>query len=787
MNERIKKLREQSLHAENRVCPERARLLTEFYKSPEAQGISIPRQRALAFKYLMEHKSICINPGELIVGERGSAPKAVPTYPEICLHSRQDLDTLDTRKKIPFSVNNETRELYKEEIIPFWKGKSIRDRIFNELPEDWKNAFATGVFTEFQEQRPPGHTVLGDKIYKKGFFDLKKEIETHLQSLDFFHDQEALDKKEELEAMVLAADALIMFARRHGEKLKELAASETDQNRKKELETMTEICFHVPAYPPRNFHEALQYYWFVHVGVVTELNPWDAFNPGRLDQHLYPFYKKELAEGTLTEERARELVQAFWVKFNNHPAPPKVGITAKESNTYTDFCLINVGGVKEDGADAVNELSYLILDVIEEMRLVQPSSMVQVSKKNPDRFLKRALKIVRTGFGQPSIFNTDAITQELTRQGKSIEDARKGGASGCVEAGAFGTEAYILTGYFNLAKILEISLHNGTDPRTQKKIGLETGESQHFKTFDQLMAAYQKQLNHFIDIKIKGNNIISRIYAKYMPVPFLSLLIDDCIARGKDYNNGGARYNTRYIQGVGIGSTTDSLAALKYHVFDGKNINIKDILEALKANFAGYEELRDELVHRTPKYGNDNDYADDIMREVFNMFCSAVDGRPAGLYGTHHILMLPTTSHVYFGSVIGALPDGRKAGTPLSEGISPVQGADKNGPTSVIKSAAKMDHIKTGGTLLNQKFTPQILEDDTGITKLLHLIRSYFKMDGHHMQFNVIDADTLRKAQKNPEQYRNLIVRVAGYSDYFVDLTEELQNEIIQRTEHESF
>jgi pyruvate formate-lyase/glycerol dehydratase family glycyl radical enzyme len=787
MNERIKKLRQQSLDAENRICAERARLLTEFYKSPGSQGISIPRQRALAFKFLMEHKTICINPGELIVGERGTGPKATPTYPEICLHSLQDLELLDTRGKIPFSVDNETRELYAKEIIPFWKGKSIRDRVFNELPQEWKAAYEAGVFTEFQEQRAPGHTVLGDKIYKKGFLDLKKEIENQLHSLDFFHDPEALDKKEELDAMSIVADALMIFARRHGEKLKELAVLETDGKRKKELETLAGICFHVPAHPPRDFHEALQCYWFVHLGVITELNPWDSFNPGRLDQHLYPFYQRELEAGTLTQERARELLHAFWVKFNNHPAPPKVGVTAKESNTYTDFCLINVGGVKEDGSDAVNELSYLILDVIEEMRLLQPSSMVQVSKKNPDRLLKRALRIIKTGFGQPSVFNTDAIIQELTRQGKTIEDARKGGASGCVESGAFGHEAYILTGYFNLAKILEITMHNGTDPRTQKKIGLDTGELHSFKTFEQLMAAYQKQLDHFIDIKIKGNNIISRIYAKYMPVPFLSLLIDDCIANGKDYNNGGARYNTRYIQGVGLASTTDSLAALKYHVFDRKDINIKDMTAALQADFNGFAEIREKLVHHTPKYGNDNDYADDIMKQVFDMFQRAVDGRPAGPYGTHHVLMLPTTSHVYFGSVIGALPDGRRAGMPLSEGISPVQGVDKNGPTSVIKSAAKLDHIRTGGTLLNQKFIPQILKDDEGITKLLYLIRSYFKMDGHHMQFNVIDADTLRKAQKNPEEYRNLIVRVAGYSDYFVDLTPELQNEIIQRTEHDSF
>ncbi|MCI0470726.1 MAG: glycyl radical protein [Candidatus Aminicenantes bacterium] len=787
MNDRIKKLRAQSLAAVNRISPERARLMTEFYKSEIARRESVPVMRALAFKYIMENKQIYIGEDELIVGERGPAPKATPTYPEICIHSLADLEILDSREKISFAVDEETGNLYKDEIIPFWQGKSMRDRLFAELPDDWKQAYEAGVFTEFQEQRAPGHTVLGDIIYRKGFLDLKKEIAESIAALDFYHDAEALDKREELKAMDIAADALINFARRHARALAAAAEIETNLKRKKELQKMAEICDQVPAHAPRTFHEALQYYWFVHVGVITELNPWDSFNPGRLDQHLFPYYEKERAAGTLSEEEARELLQAFWIKFNNHPAPPKIGVTARESNTYTDFALINVGGVKEDGSDAANEISYMILDVIEEMRILQPGSMVQVSKKSPDRLLKRALQIIKTGFGQPSIFNTDAIIQELTNQGKSLVDARKGGASGCVESGAFGVESYTLSGYFNLCKVLEITLYNGVDPLTGKKIGLETGQPTDFRTFDDLSAAYKRQLDYFIDIKIKGNNIISRLYARYMPVPFLSLLIDDCIKNGKDYNAGGARYNTNYLQGVGIGSLADSLTSLKYHIFDEKDITMERMMAALKANFAGHEDVRKTLIDHTPRYGNDDDYADSIARKVFDMFHGAVDGRPSSRGGVHRINLLPTTSHIYFGSKIGALPDGRKAHAPLSEGISPVQGADRCGPTSVIKSAAKIDHLKTGGTLLNQKFTPQLLNDEAGLDKLLYLIRSYFKLDGHHMQFNVIDARTLRKAQENPEEYRNLIVRVAGYSDYFVDLGRELQNEIIQRTEHRQF
>ncbi len=787
MNERIKKLREQSLNAIPHITPERAILITEFYKSDIAQKVSVPVKRAMALKYILENKKLCINEGELIVGERGPEPKAVPTYPEIIVHSLEDLEILNSREKVWYRVDDKTKEIYKNEIIPFWKGRSVRDKIFQEVDEAWKEAFSAGVFTEFMEQRSPGHTVLDDKIYKKGFEDFIRDIDESIKNLDFYSDPEALDKKEELKAMKIAAQALISYANRYAAELEKLAETEENPERKDELKEMARICRMVPAKKPDTFWEALQYYWFVHIGVITELNPWDSFNPGRLDQHLYPFYKREIESGNLTEDRAKELLESFWVKFNNQPAPPKVGVTAEESSTYTDFALINVGGVKPDGSDASNELSYLILDVIEEMRILQPSSMVQVSKKNPDRLLKRAIKIIKTGFGQPSIFNTDAIIQEHVRQGKDIVDARQGGASGCVEAGVFGKEAYILTGYFNIPKVLEITLNNGSDPRTGKKIGIETGNPEDFRSFDELFTAFRRQLKYFIDIKIKGNNIIEKIYSRELPAPYLSILIDDCIIKGKDYHSGGARYNNSYIQGVGIGTITDSLSAIKYNVFDKKIVSMKELLEAIKDNFENNEILRRRLLNKTPKFGNDDDYADDIMKQVFEAYFEFIDGRPNTKGGHYRVNLLPTTVHIYFGKVMGATPDGRKAGEPLSEGVSPVQGADRNGPTAVIKSLGKLDHLRTGGTLLNQKFTPQLLSDESGENKLLNLIRTYFRYDGHHIQFNVVTAETLREAQREPEKHRDLIVRVAGYSDYFVDLNKDLQDEIIKRTEHESF
>lgn len=787
LSERIKKLREQSLNAVNRISAERALLITEFYKSGVAAAEPVPVQRALSFKYILEHKFICINEGELIVGERGPAPKATPTYPEICIHTLQDLQILNDRKKVSFKSDEQTREAYRDVIIPFWKGRSNRDRIFAALPQEWKDAYAAGIFTEFQEQRAPGHTALGIKMFRTGMLDLKERIAESIQSLDLANDPEAVDKRDELRAMDIVCDAIIMYAARHADKLEELAAQEADPKRKEELLEMARICRKVPAHAPETVHEALQHYWFIHLGVVTELNPWDSFNPGRLDQSLYPIYKKEMEQGTTTKEQVYEVLQSFWVKFNNHPSPPKVGVTAEESNTYTDFCLINVGGVKEDGSDGVNEMSYILLDVIREMRLLQPSSMIQVSKKNPDKFIRKAVDIIKTGFGQPSVFNTDALVQEMLRAGKDVKDARNGGCSGCVETGAFGTEAYILTGYFNLPKILELTLNDGFDKRTNRQLGPHTGNPVDFKSYDEFFEAYKKQVRYFMDIKLAGNNIIERVFMKNMPVPFLSILIDDCIARGKDYMCGGARYNSTYIQGVGLGSMTDMLTAIKYQVFDKKNITMQTLLDALAADFKGYEKLQYDLVYNTPKYGNDDDYADEQEVQVFNMYYDAINGHKSPRGADYRVNMLPTTCHVYFGSVTGATPDGRNAWKVLSEGISPVQGADTNGPTAVIRSAAKIDHIKTGGTLLNQKFTPSLLQTEEGCMNVVHLIRSYFRMDGHHIQFNVVNADTLRDAQKHPENYRDLIVRVAGYSDYFNDLGEDLQNEIINRTEHTSF
>jgi formate C-acetyltransferase len=786
MNPRIQRLRKLSVETEPRLSIERALHETAFYKENYGK-YSIPMLRALNFLDHCQKKTIYLGEDELIVGERGPAPKIVPTFPELTCHSVQDFHVLNTREQQKYLTSEEDIETYAREVIPYWQGKTIRERIFSHVPDEWKAAYEAGLFTEFMEQRAPGHTALDGQIYHKGMLDFKKQIAAEIEALDFLNDPEATDKFEELKAMDVSCDAVIVFAERHAKVAEERAAKETDQQRKAELEKIAEVCRWVPAHAPRTFHEAIQMYWFVHLGTITELNGWDAMNPGHFDQHLAPFYEAEIAAGTLTREQAKELLCCFWIKVNNHPAPPKVGITARESGTYNDFTNINIGGITGDGKDGVSDVSYLMLEVIEELHILQPGNAVHISSKTPDRFLHAACKVIRQGHGYPSVFNPDVYTVELMRQGKSLRDAREGGCSGCIEVGAFGKEAYILTGYLNVPKILEITLNNGVDPVTGKKVSIETGDPRDFKDYDELYAAFVKQLNYIVDTKIRVSNYIDRMFAKYAPAPFLSVVIEDCISKGKDYYDAGPRYNTNYIQCTGLGTVTDSLAALKKHAFEDQNFTMDQILDAVAKNFEGEEFLRQTIINKTPFFGNDDDYADSIALEIYDDLLAAIDGKPNVKGETFHLNMLSTTCHIYFGKVMGASPNGRLAGKSISDGTSPSHGADTHGPSAVIRSLTKLDHTMSGGTLLNQRFLPSLLKRDEDIKKLGQLIRSYFTLGGHHIQFNIVDTATLYAAQEHPEDYKDLLVRMAGYSDYFNDMNADLQQEVIERTENEAF
>lgn len=784
MNDRVKRLHQQSIDTPTTLTIERALIETAFYK--ENYG-KMPNciLRARNFYEICKKKTIYIGKDELIVGERGPVPKAVPTFPELTCHTVEDLHTLNDRELQPYYISQEDIDTYEREVIPYWEGRTQRERIFSHVSKEWEEAYHAGVFTEFMEQRAGGHTAMDGKMYHRGLLDAKALIAKTLAELDFINDPEATDKQQELQAMDISCDAAILFAERHAELAEEMAAKESDPQRKAELLKIADVCRWVPAHAPRDMQEAIQMYWFVHLGTVTELNGWDCMNPGHIDQHLYPFYKQGLEDGTMTRDKAKELISCFWIKFNNQPAPPKVGVTALESGTYNDFTNINIGGIDRYGNNAVNDLSYIILEVQEELHELQPGLSIHVSKVTPDEFVLAGAKVIRQGHGYPSVFNPDTYTKELVRQGKTQEDANEGGCSGCIEVGAFGKEAYILTGYLNTPKILEITLNNGIDPMTGKKLGLETGDPRTFKTYEELYDAYHKQMVYFVNMKLAVNNYIERMFSLYAPATFLSLFIDDCITRGRDYYSGGARYNTTYIQCTGLGTITDCLATMKKHVFEDKKFTMDELLDTVSHNFEGQEKMRQFIMNRTPFFGNDDEYADTIAVKVYDDLVEAIEGHPNTRGGTTQLNMLSTTCHNYFGSVCGASVNGRMAHFAISDGTSPAHGADTNGPTAVIKSLGKLDQTKSGGTLLNVRFVPSLLKREEDLQKLVSLIRAYFSMGGHHIQFNIVDTQTLLDAQKQPDDYKDLLVRVAGYSDYFNDMTEQLQNEIIARTENE--
>lgn len=785
-NERVKRLRDASFDQHPSISIERALLETEFYREHEGK-LPMPVLRGANFKHLCENKTIYIGKDELIVGERGPFPKAVSTFPELTCHSRHDFEVLTTRAQQNYTVSSADMDIYEKEVEPYWRGRCMRDKLFERMPEAWNLLYEAGTFTEFGEQRALGHTSLDNLIYQKGALDMKKDIAEARAKLDFINDPEATAKDEQLQGMDISCDAVIIFAERHADLAEKMAAEEKDETRKAELLKIADVCRWVPAHAPRDFWEAVQMYWFVHLATITELNGWDAMSPGHLDQHLAPFYAKGLADGTLTRDQAKELLACLFIKVNNTPAPPKVGVTAKESGTYNDFTNINLAGLKRDGTDGSNEVTYICLELFNELRLLQPQGNIQVSERTPDNVIRAAARVFRNGMGYPSVFNADMVIQEQMRVGKTLEDAREGGTSGCIETGCSGKEAYLLHGYLNTPKLLEYALTNGVDMLTGKQVSIKTGELSEFKTFDDLYAAFEKQMAYVVDTKIGVDNYLRYQYATNMAATYLSCVIRDCIEKGKDYYNGGPRYNSDYIQCCGIGTITDSLSAIKKHVYDEGTYTLEELVAAMKDNWEGHEAMRLTLWNKTPFFGNDDDYADDIMRRVYDSLFKTIDGKHSILGPTYHLNMLSTTCHNYFGQKLAATPNGRFSGMPESDGTSPSHGADRHGPTAVVKSLGKMDQVKSGGTLLNQRFLPSVLAGEEGIEGVKNLIRAYFKLGGHHIQFNVVDEATLRDAQAHPDNYRGLLVRVAGYSDYFVDLDNYQQEEIIARNAQESF
>lgn len=760
---------------------ERALSATHSYQEAEGEPIAI--RRAKMIRRILDEHPIVIQDGEVIVGMKVRKPRGSPVFPEInCAWVERDLDRLATRKDTPFFVSDETKRILREAVFPYWRGRQIYDRLMEAVPADMWRADDRGVLYHYFRSRTVGHITAGyAKVLAKGMNGIKGDVARALEGLRY-EDPAYIHGKQFLESVALVCDAVTAFARRHAEHVRQLVAQEPDAARRAELLRVAAVCDRVPAEPARTFQEALQSFWFAHLVLNLETDG-HAFGPGRFDQYLYPYYRCSIESGEITQDEAQELLDLIWVKFDEITLAKDSG-ESQTSSSYPEFQNLNIGGLTRDGRDATNELSFMSLTALEHTRLPQPGLSAQISSKTPSKFLLRCCELLRQGMGMPAMFNADALVLGMVNRGKTLEDARASSLNGCVACFCDGKDRMASTGYFNLAKCLELALNDGVDRLTGEQLGPRTGDPARFATFEEVVAAFHAQVAHFVDMKVHYDNIMRDIYAAYCPVPFTSAVIDDCIERALDWHRGGAHYNIATMSGVAVGTVADALAAIRKHVFDEKSFTMGQLKEALDRDWEGSELMRQLLVNKTPHYGEDDDYADDLAVLAQQSFCGEVERHRDVQGAKYWVDLLPTTSHIALGKLTGATPDGRHAGTPLSEGVSPVQGHDRKGPTAVALSVAKLDHARTNGTLLNMKISPQCVKTQEDLHKLAALIRGYFDQGGHHVQFNIIDRKMLEDAMVRPENYRNLIIRVAGYSDYFVLLSPEIQREILSRTEH---
>jgi len=762
------------------IFPERAALATASYRATE--GSPTVLRRAKLIERVLADITICINEGELIVGCKTPKPLGSPLYPEIaCDWIETELDSISNRKEAPFLVSDEAKRVLRNSVFPYWKGNTVGDSLNAHLPEEVRTTLPEGLFLHYYRNRAIGHiTVDYETVLRDGLESIGHSMRLKLnQHADNYEQSKQVDL---LKSMIIVLDAVRAFSKRYANLARELQSREGDELRTNELRQIARICERVPEKPARSFWEALQSFWFIHLALNLETNGY-AIGPGRLDQYLYQFYKRDLEEGKITREQAKELLKCLWIKFNELTVA-KEGETAKGSTSYNDFQNVNLVGVTADGTCAENDLSRLCLEVTAELRLPQPQVSVLVSKMTSDELLLECCRVIRLGIGMPSLFNDDVKVLAMLDKGKTLTDARLGGINGCVELVVPGMERMASSGYVNLAKCLELALNQGKNPLSGRTIGVRTSDPRAFQSFTELVEAFRAQLSNALRIKLSYDNVARKTYADYCPVPLTSLLLHDCVENIRDYHDGGAHYNQPMVCLVGIGSVIDSLAAIKKLVFEEGRTTMEQVVQAVNTNFSNAERLRQLLLNMAEKYGNDNEYVDRLAVDFIGMLCETVREMKDAEGRSYAANLIPTTTHIYFGSLTGATPDGRKAGEPLSEGVSPTQGRDVNGPTATLKSVAKLPHVRCSGTLLNMKLHPSTLQTDDDLRKFASLIRGYFALGGFHVQFNVISAETLRDAQKHPENYKNLVIRVAGYSDYFVRLSKDVQDEIISRTEH---
>ncbi|UJX42928.1 glycyl radical protein [Desulfovibrio sp. JY] len=778
--ERIEKALERFVATEPAICPERAVLITESYKETEALPMVLRRAKAL--EKILANMSIFIQDGELLVGNQAGKPRSAPIFPEFsCKWVESELDRLEKRTADVFRISEDTKAQLRQ-AFAYWDGRTTNEFAAAMMPPEALEAHNDVIYTVGNYfYNGVGHiSVDYAKAIGQGLGSVIDAAAKAMAVLDYA-DAGQLKKRHFLEAVIIANKAVIAFAGRFAELAEKLAATCDDPLRADELKEIARICRKVPASPAETFHEALQAFWFVHLVIQIESNG-HSISPMRFDQYMYPYYARE--KQRLLPEKAQELLDQLWIKFS------ELNKVRDETSTmafagYPMFMNLIVGGQKRDGSDATNDLSFMCLQAAANTKLYAPSLSIRIHEGTPAALYRKAAEISRMGMGYPAYYNDRVIIPALLARGLAREDARDYGIIGCVEPQVGGkTEGWHDAAFFNMGKVVELALNDGVDQRTGKQIGPMTGSLETFRTFDDVMAAYKAQTAYFVRLMASADNAVDMAHAMRCPLPFLSSLVDDCIASGKSLQEGGAHYNFTGPQGVGVANAGDSLTAIKKLVFDDKALTMAELRELLATNFEGREDMRQMMLNRAPKYGNDDDYADALAHDAALIYCEEVNRYENPRGGRFQPGLYPASANVPLGSVVAATPDGRKAWTPLADGVSPISGCDTCGPTASVLSVAKLDHeIASNGTLLNQKFHPSALEGDTGLDNLKAVTETYFQNGGFHVQYNVISRETLLDAQANPDAYKGLVVRVAGYSAFFTALDKSLQNDIIARTE----
>ena len=782
---RVQRMRSRVISVKPEICMERAKIVTKVYKETESMPV-LPR-RAKAFDAVLREMSIFILEDELIVGHQSGKHRSAPLFPEFAVDwVDREIETFPTRAQDKFLVSPEEIKFYREEIVPYWRGKTFHDKMMQYMTEDVRLLrFDAGLFSVgLHEDGGLGHVLLDyKKVLVHGLHGIKEQIEEQRKKLCDSKVSD-IEKDEFYRACLSVCDSIIAFAHRYAALARKMAEKETDSKRKAELLQIAANCEKVPEYPAENFYEALQSFWFVQVTPQIYDNG-VSISPGRFDQYMMPYYEKDILSGALTKEDAQELLESMWVKFTE-PIKVYCEIDAAFHAGFPMGQNLCISGLTPEGEDGTNDLTYRCLEAHSHHLLMQPNFSVRLHKSSPPELLKRSCEVIRRGSGIPQLVNDDTFVNSMLLLGVPLKEARDYVAVGCVEISPNNTWGRCNGGYFNISKIVELTLNNGRCGITGKQVSIKTGDPINFKTFDDFIEAYKKQMNYCVEKLVRWDNLIDKMHAQEMPVPLVSILVDDCIAKGKDVTAGGARYNWTGPLGVGIANAGDSLEVVDRMVFKDKTYTMKELVDALDNNFEGAQVMREYMINKLPKYGNDDVEVDSMVKLATDIFFDAMAGYETYRGGPFTPALMPVASYVAFGMATAALPDGKYKGDPLADGISPNYGVDVSGPTAVMKSVATIDQVRCGnGVIFNQKISPTAVNSEDGLKKWGDLIRTYMDLGGGHVQFNIVSADTLRKAQAEPQKYKGLVVRVAGYSAFFNELAPQVQDSIIARTEHE--